>query len=183
MNDMSSSSDSLKFPVGHHICPDSFSAKDRENWMKTIHELPTKLIKITKDLTNQQLAYTYRPEGWSVQKVVHHLADSHMNSFIRFKLSLTEDTPTIKPYNEAMWAEMDDYDQVPIEFSLSILHGVHARWSSLLGSMKDEQFQRSFHHPESGNNMSLNEATSMYAWHCEHHFAHIENALSRKTTD
>jgi len=175
--------ENLRFPIGKHIIQDSYSDHSRQKWKNIIHDLPTKLINITKDLTNEQLHYTYRPEGWNIQQVVHHLADSHMNSFIRFKLSLTEDSPTIKPYNEAAWADMPDYENVPIEFSLSILNGVHHRWSYVLNNMSEADFEKSFHHPENGSNMSLNEATSMYAWHCNHHFKHIENALERKSTD
>lgn len=175
--------DQLKFPVGTHQIPIEYTENQRSEWIKTIYDLPNKLINITKELNENELLYTYRPKGWNVQKVVHHLADSHMNSFIRFKLSLTENNPTIKPYNEAMWAEMNDYSDVPIEFSLSIIHGVHARWTALLNSMEKTDFEKSFHHPESGNDMTLNEATSMYAWHCDHHYAHIKNALSRKVMD
>ncbi len=175
--------DRLKFPVGKHLLPTDFSQEERFKWIQTIDALPNRLVRITKDLTKEALQYTYRPAGWSIQQVVHHLADSHMNSFIRFKLSLTEDTPTIKPYNESKWAEMHDYKEVPIEFSLSILHGVHARWSALLKQMDEASYRCSFHHPESGNHMNLHEATSMYAWHSDHHYAHIEQALTRKSMD
>ena len=134
---------------------------------------------LVKDLSPLELDYIYRPGGWTIKQVVHHCADSHMNSLIRFKLALTEDLPTIKPYFEERWAELADYHN-PISDSLIILQGVHNRWVTLLKSLDQEQLKRDFIHPEHQKRFTLKETMALYAWHCQHHLAHIEQALEFK---
>lgn len=130
-------------------------------------------------LSDAQLDTPYRPEGWTIRQVVHHCADSHMNAIIRLKLALTEEKPVIKPYFEDRWAELVDGKSLPIEPSLKILEGVHKRWVLLLENLTASQFQRTFVHPELGTEFSLAVATANYAWHCEHHLAHITNVQTR----
>ena len=123
-------------------------------------------------LNEKQLDTPYRTGGWTLRQVVHHVADSHMNSVLRFKWALTEDNPTIKPYEEADWALLPDY-RMPVESSLKITEGVHLHWVALLDSFTEEQWNRSFVHPATGQSMQLKKALALYAWHCNHHLAHI----------
>jgi hypothetical protein len=124
------------------------------------------------ELTSPQLDTLYK--NWTIRQIAHHLADSHINAFTRFKLALTEDVPTIKPYNETLWSELADAKSGPVEPSLAILDGIHARWSGLIDQLSSADFKREFHHPELGRQVSLAEALAMYAWHCEHHLAQID---------
>lgn len=127
-------------------------------------------------LSETTLELTYRPSGWTIRQVVHHCADSHMNAFIRFKLALTEDSPTVKPYREEFWAELPDILNLPIEPSLQILEGLHQRWATLLRSFGSREWMAGYIHPEHGKHVGLDEATGEYAWHCRHHLAHIRVA-------
>jgi uncharacterized damage-inducible protein DinB len=126
-------------------------------------------------LTNAELETPYRPGGWTIRQVVHHVADSHMNSIVRFKLALTEDNPTVKPYEEDRWALLQDY-KLPIEPSLQILDGVHQRLTALFESFTDQQLERTFYHPASQDTATLKKVMALYAWHSQHHLAHIELA-------
>ena len=172
--------EALKFPIGHFAKPEFIVAKDIEYWIETIALFPSRIKKITSNLSTEELHWRYRPEGWKIKQVVHHCADSHMNSFIRFKLALTEDNPTIKPYDEAKWATLTDGDCDDISASLLILEGIHARWTILLKSFDESHLSKTFTHPESKKRYELKEAIGLYAWHCNHHFAHIEQALLYK---
>jgi hypothetical protein len=172
--------ETLKFPIGHFAKPDLITEKEIENWMETIEMFPSKLKNMVSDLSVEELNWVYRPEGWKIKQVVHHCADSHMNSFIRFKLALTEDNPIIKPYEEAIWATLVDGNCDSISASLLILEGVHDRWTMLLKSFDNLAFSRTFVHPESKIIYSLDVAMGLYAWHCNHHFAHIAQAISHK---
>lgn len=165
----------LSYPVGVFTATPAPTERNLNDWRQIIADFPTLLRAETSDLAPAALAYRYRPAGWTIQQVVHHCADSHMNAFIRFKLALTEDHPTIKPYQEAAWAAMDDY-QLPIETSLGILDGVHTRWLALLEDMSEKQYQRSFFHPEHGKPFSLVLGLDNYQWHCRHHLAHVQQA-------
>ena len=171
-------SEDLRYPIGKFEPSEEFSAERRRHSIQTIEELPVKIRRAVSDLSDAQLDTAYRPGGWTVRQVVHHVADSHVNSFCRFKLGLSEETPTIKPYDEAMWAEMTDSKNVPVESSLSIIDGVHARWTLLLKSMNDVDFARRINHPERGE-MSLNQTLALYDWHCRHHTAHIADLRIR----
>lgn len=170
----------LKYPVGQYKKPDTFTKEILSTAISVIEDFPKKIKQETENLSDEQLDTPYRPEGWTVRQVVHHCADSHMNAFIRLKLALSEDTPTIKPYTEGLWAEMDDTKHFPIYSSFQIIEGVHARWAALLKNMSDIDYNRSFIHPEKGRELSLNESTDMYAWHCNHHLAHITALKNRK---
>ena len=170
----------LKFPIGK--CPkiDDVSQNDLATWIATIEEFPLKIKSLTSTLSVEKLNWVYRPNGWSIKQVVHHCADSHMNSFIRFKLALTEDVPTIKPYEEQLWAELADGNSNDISFSIQIIEGVHGRWVLLLKSLGERELKRQFFHPANLKISSLEETVGVYAWHCNHHLAHIDQALLHK---
>jgi DinB superfamily len=170
----------LKFPIGIFTEPVSITAIDLKTWISVIENFPNRIKSLTKNLSVEELNWVYRPEGWSIKQVVHHCADSHMNSLIRFKLALTEDLPIIKPYEEAFWAILADVNSDDLKASLQIIEGVHTRWTLLLKSFTDIDFARKFIHPASGKIFRLDEALGLYAWHCNHHFAHIEQALFYK---
>lgn len=167
----------LKFPIGEFHPPSEYTEELVNNWIAVLENFPIVLSRLVGELSEEQLTWKYRPEGWNVKQVVHHCADSHMNSIIRFKLALTEENPTIKPYFEDKWAELEDTLNVDVSFSLEILKGVHFRWVSLLKSLSKAQMKRSFVHPEHGSQVTIQENIGIYAWHCQHHLAHIKNAL------
>ena len=170
----------LKFPTGKFLRPDPISKNDLETWIATIENFPSNLKILTSTLSVEELNWIYRPKGWNIKQVVHHCADSHINSFIRFKLALTEDVPTIKPYEEALWAELADGNSNDILPSLQIIEGVHTRWVLLLKSLGSTELKRQFFHPENLKIASLEETIGVYAWHCNHHLAHIKQALLHK---
>jgi hypothetical protein len=171
--------DKLKYPIGKFQQPENVEKKQIENWIKIIEEFPEKLTAEVRDLEVADLQKQYRPDGWTIMQVVNHCADSHMNSVMRFKLALTEDTPTIKPYHENLWAELSDSKGFPIESALNILEGLHERWVHLLKGLSDQDLERQFIHPESNALISIKTNIGIYAWHCEHHLAHVKNAKSR----
>lgn len=170
----------LKYPLGHYQKPGVFTKDILAEAISVIEQFPGKIKQEVKGLNDEQLDTPYRPDGWTVRQVVHHCADSHMNAFMRIKLALTEDTPTIKPYAEGLWAELTDGKNLNIQPSLSIIENVHLRWVTVLRNMKYIEFERCFIHPEKGKELSLHESTGMYAWHCNHHLAHITNLKKRK---
>lgn len=167
-----------KFPIGPFQFTGELTSNVIQSWIKDIEDLPGLLRNAVIDLGNQQLDTPYRLEGWTVRQVVHHLVDSHMNALIRFKLALTEETPVIKPYEEAKWAELADY-QLPIEVSLSLLEALHLRWVTLLKSLTTTDMEKKFIHPESGE-VPLGMNIGIYAWHGQHHLAHITSLCDRK---
>lgn len=160
----------------YHAGP--YRSRHEKNFIHVLQELPSLLQNTVKDLSTEQLQTPYREGGWTLLQVVHHLADSHMNGYIRFKLALTEDQPTIKPFNEKKWAELPDSLQMNPAISISLLEAVHSRWVYLLRSL-DEKDSCRFIHPESGNIMDLNQALALYAWHSKHHLAYITSLLER----
>jgi len=166
----------LRYPIGKFVCPAEIVSEDINNWIEIIEEFPSKLKNQVEELINTDLQRTYRPNGWTIAQVVNHCADSHMNSFIRFKLALTEDSPKIKPYFEDHWAELVDSKNYPIDDALKILEGLHAKWVYLLRSLSDKELDKEFVHPESGERISLKRNMGIYAWHCNHHLAHVMNA-------
>ena len=170
----------LRFPIGGFQKPDSISQNDLQIWIRTIENFPGKIKMLTENLSVEKLNWIYRPDGWSIKQVVHHCADSHINSFVRFKLALTEDLPVIKPYEEQLWAELADGTSDDISASLKIIEGVHARWVLLLKSFGQKEFKRQFTHPANNKTSCLDETIGVYAWHCNHHLAHIEQALFYK---
>jgi DinB superfamily len=175
---MEESLEALKYPVGSCPYPQSgITAEDRRSWIAEVAALPSKLRSAVASLTPEQLDSPYRPGGWTVRQVVHHIPDSHLNAFVRFKLALTEDVPTIKPYDEAGWATLADY-AMPVDVSLLLLETLHERWVRLLESMTAADFARKFRHPESGV-LSLEQYLATYAWHSRHHVAHITSLRKR----
>jgi len=172
--------DNLKYPAGKFNKPEKIDPAMIQVWVKEIEAFPTILRKLTHDLTTEQLNWRYRPNGWTIKQVVHHCADSHMNSVTRFKLSLTEDSPEIKPFFEDRWAELPDSLDDDISYSLTLLSGLHDRWVKLLRSLTNEDLAREFIHPEYGQRFNLAETIGNYAWHGRHHLAHIEQALKHE---
>lgn len=168
----------LRFPVGKFHYEGPPSEEQQQQFISEIAQTPGNLRAAVIGLSEPQLDTPYRPEGWSVRQVVHHLPDSHLNSYIRFKLALTEDEPTIKPYAEDRWAELPDSKATPIEVSLTLLDSLHDRWVRLLRSLTPEQWKRSFRHPDLGL-MPLEKALALYAWHGKHHVAHITELRKR----
>lgn len=170
--------DDLRYPIGRHQRPVSLSDAQRHTAIDAIAATPANLRDAIRNLDNRQLDTPYRPDGWTVRQVVHHVPDSHANAYIRFKLALTEDTPTIKPYDEAAWANLEDARSTPIETSLTLLAALHDRWVRILRSMKPADFSRQLNHPENGI-MSLDQLLAMYEWHGKHHVAHVNNLRAR----
>jgi uncharacterized damage-inducible protein DinB len=169
----------LRYPIGTFAYEGNITVEQREVWIREIEELPALLRAAVEDLSEEQLNTPYREGGWQVRQVVHHIADSHMNSLMRFKLALTEQHPTIRPYDEASWAELSDSTREPIATSLVFIAALHRKWGTLLGSMGEEQFARTFFHPGSGETVALDRCLGMYAWHGKHHLAHITTLASR----
>jgi len=169
----------LRYPVGKLELKASLDPEERVAAISQIAETPARLREAVAGLSQEQLDTPYRPGGWTVRQVVHHVPDSHMNSYIRFKLALTEDAPTIKPYDEARWAELADSRDTPVEVSLALLESLHQRWDVLLRSMQPGDFSRRLRHPEMGE-MTLDGALGMYSWHGRHHVAHITALRERE---
>jgi uncharacterized damage-inducible protein DinB len=169
--------DDLRFPIGDFDKNIELNPEKRAEFIQTIKDLPKKLAAAIEGLNEEQLAAPYRPEGWTVRQTVHHVADSHINSLCRFKLAMTEENPTIRPYYEDRWANLAD-NELPVEISLNILVGVHARLTALLESMTDEDFQRILVHPDSGE-WTIDRFLALYAWHSLHHTAHITRLRDR----
>lgn len=162
----------LRYPVGPMRLDATADPAWRAVRIAEIAETPAALRTAVSGLSEEQLATPYRPGGWTVRQVVHHLPDSHANAYVRFKLALTEDAPTIKPYLEARWAELPDTAGTPVEVSLALLEALHRRWVILLRAMTPEDFARPLHHPEKGR-LSLDQMLALYAWHGRHHVAHV----------
>jgi len=170
--------DDLRYPIGKHDVRAPVSAGDLKAAIRDIRELPDHLAAAVAGLNDKQLDTTYRQGGWTVRQVVHHLPDSHVNAYVRFKLALTEDVPVIKTYDEERWAELADARAFPIEPSLSLLRGLHARWASLLDGLGQAELQRGLMHPEAGK-FSIAQLTGLYGWHGRHHVAHITSLRTR----
>jgi hypothetical protein len=162
----------LRYPVGPCEYPTVVPPEARQRHIDDIAALPQRLFEAVAGLNDDQLDTPYRTGGWTVRQVVHHFADSHINAYVRFRLGLTEEQPTIKPYDEKRWAELADSRSAPTEISLSLLEGLHHRWVLLLSGMSDSDFARIIHHPESGI-LRLDTYLAAYGWHCRHHVAHI----------
>jgi len=170
----------LKFPIGHYRGPGKFSSENIQSLIKTIDELPQKLNALVSGMTEQQLNTPYRPNGWSVRQVVHHVADSHLNAFMRCKRILTEENPTILPYDQAAWAQLSDSVEGNIQAPLLMLDGLHQRWALLLRGLTHDEFDRMYDHPEHSGPQNLLFIIGLYAWHGDHHCGHIEQLAIRK---
>jgi DinB superfamily len=171
--------DKLRYPVGkYERLTAPLDRATREALVKTIEDTPAKMRALLTGLSEAQLDTTYRPGGWTIRQVVHHVPDSHMNAFIRIKLALTENEPAIKTYEEQLWAELPDVKRCPVETSLRLLEALHQRWVALLRGLSESDFHdKTFIHPE-WKRVTVEEAVALYAWHCRHHTAHIEQALA-----
>jgi len=176
----SPSIDQLRYPVGQYEPPLQIDAALRKQWMQTLGSLTANIRTAIEGLSEEQLDTPYRPEGWTVRQVIHHLPDSHMNSYIRFKLALTEDHPAIRPYAEDRWAELKDYQNTPVEVSLALLDSLHYRWVTTLENMKEEEWSRTLFHPESKQSFRLDVFLGNYDWHSRHHLAHITTLKERQ---
>ncbi len=167
-----------RFPIGKFSFPESVTPRERDQYIAEIAAAPAKLRAAVAGLTAQQLDTPYRDGGWTVRQVVHHVPESHMNAYIRFKLALTEDEPTIKPYEESAWAKLPDVADTPIETSLALLDALHDRWVRVLRGIDEAAWQRTFRHPEIGI-VRLDRNAALYAWHGKHHTAHITSLRER----
>ena len=164
----------LKYPIGKYVAPEVITPVHINQWIKEIISYPQRLKQVLANISSEQLAQPYRPDGWTGLQVIHHLADSHMNAYIRFHLTLTEETPTIKPYMEERWAQLDYIKNTPIVLSLELLKNLHARWAILLNSLTEEDFKREYHHPQYNYTVPLDKVLGLYAWHGNHHLHHIK---------
>ena len=169
----------LRYPVGTLAYDNDVTSGKRTAWIRQIAEAPAALRSAIKGLTAEQLDTPYRPGGWTVRQLVHHVADSHVNAYIRFKWTLSEENPTIKPYNQQIWATLADTRLTPVEVSLDLLDAVHTRWGVLLDTLKEEDWARPLVHPENGP-MTLDQLLQMYAWHGRHHVAHLTELRKRE---
>jgi hypothetical protein len=173
-------SEDPRYPVGKFEYRSPSTDAQRSAFIQTIADTPGRLRDALRGLTASQLDTPYRDGGWTVRQVAHHLPDSHMNGFTRFKLALTEDGPTIKPYDETRWAELGDVRGTPVETSVNLLDALHQRWVVLLRSMGGGDWERTYMHPEHGRTFTLDNALGLYDWHCRHHVAHITTLRQRK---
>ena len=164
--------ETLQYPIGRFSMPASVSSAQIKEAIQKITFLPTRFVEVVRHMSKEQLDTPYRPEGWTIRQVVHHVPDSHMNAYVRFKLALTEDGPVIKPYEEAAWANLPDSSMGP-EVSLMLLGAIHTRWVVIMEAMTDADWQRTFIHPQYNRTQTLAQSVMLYAWHGEHHLAHI----------
>ncbi|MCK7592005.1 putative metal-dependent hydrolase [Subsaxibacter sp. CAU 1640] len=169
--------ETLKYPIGKFHFQEAIDESKIKEWISDIEQMPKAIEDLVRNLSVEELNLPYRPDGWKIKQVVHHLADSHMNAFIRFKLTLTEDSPIIKPYQEAKWAELEDGTSNEVSDSLQLLKALHSKWATLLKTMNEDDFKRVYVHPEHNKRFQLTEALAMYSWHCNHHLEHIKQAL------
>lgn len=170
----------LKYPIGKPQIPDTITSKHISDWIIILESFPERLKSLVENLSEDQLDTPYRSGGWAIRQVIHHVADSHHNSYTRFKWALTEDKPTIKAYYEDRWAELFDSKSAPIQLSLNSLTALHAKWVYFLKGLQDVDLEQIFIHPEGNEEVSLKENIGIYAWHCNHHYEHINQLIIRK---
>ncbi len=164
----------LRYPTGKFRCPENITSAHIEKWISDIEQLPLKISNLVSGFTDTQLETPYRPGGWTARQVIHHIHDSHHNGYIRFKWAMTEDRPIIKAYDEKLWAELFDTKSAPINLSLDILKALHAKWVYFLKGLSPQDLAKEFIHPEGNVAISLGEDIGIYAWHGNHHLAHLE---------
>ncbi len=163
-----------QYPIGVFECPDSITPDHLKKWISDIEKLPQVLSDLVAGFSEQQLETTYREGGWTARQVIHHIHDSHHHGYIRFKWALTEDRPIIKVYHEHLWAELFDTRTAPIQLSLDVIKALHAKWAFFLKGLSFEELQKEFIHPEGNVTISLAEDIGIYAWHGNHHLAHLQ---------
>jgi len=173
----------LKFPIGQFDCPTTITKAHIESWISILEHFPNRLENLVLDLSNEQLDTVYRDQGWTIRQVLHHLSDSHHHSYIRFKWALTENNPVIKAYNEQAWAELIDAKTAPIQMALDHLKSTHYKLVYLLKRLTMDDLNKSFIHPDGNTEVLLKNNIGNYAWHSNHHYAHIENVLKRQGWD
>lgn len=174
---MSKTLEELQYPIGPFQYQEGYDDTTRRQYLESIRTLPARLQELTTALSDEQLNKPYRPGGWTIRQLIHHIADSHMNSYIRFKLGLTEDNPTITGYDQDAWAELRDTALTPVSVSVQLLEAIHTRWVNLLEGFSAADWQRTVVHPEKGRAVTLNEFLALYAWHCEHHLMQIKSVF------
>ncbi len=174
----------LRYPIGKALeqpfSKDCYNENVKAEYLSAIQQCPALLKNSISNLDEMQLNVPYRNGGWTPKQVIHHVADSHLNGYIGFKLVLTEDNPAIKTYKEAAWAELSDSKNLPVNISLTLLHALHLRWHDLMKNMRDEDWQKTLYHPEYKREMTLWDLIETYAWHGKHHVAHITSLRKRK---
>jgi hypothetical protein len=171
----------LRYPIGQAVLPDAaLDYGSRTAYIAHLATLPDQVRAAVAGLSPTQLDTPYRPQGWTVRQLIHHLPDSHLNSYTRFRLALTEDNPTIRPYDEAAWAELPDVAATPPAVSLALLEALHIRWVRLLRNLTEAQWQRTFYHPQTGRTFTLDQALALYSWHGRHHLAHLTELRRRE---
>jgi uncharacterized damage-inducible protein DinB len=164
----------LRYPIGRPQLPTApLTPAERTVYIQQIADLPAQMAAMANTLGAEQLRLPYRPGGWTGQQVIHHVADSHINAYCRFRLALTEENPTIRPYDEATWAELPDVATTPVAVSLALLDSLHSRWVALLHQLSEAQWQRTFFHPETKRESTLDQTLVLYAWHGQHHLGHL----------
>ncbi len=170
----------LKYPIGKFEYGKSYTMQDNLKHIEEIERFPEELLSLVSKMDASLIEKSYRPGGWTGRQIINHLADSHLNAYVRTKLTLTEDTPTIKPYNQDAWANMEDGKDGSFVNSLKVIDAIHARWVYLLVTLKDRDFQRKYIHPEYKREFQLDELLALYAWHCKQHYAHLKIILDNK---
>ena len=181
MTTTSSADEQLRYPVGRVALPDgALTAIERAELVQQLAALPAQLTAAARAVGGERLQLPYRPGGWTGRQVIHHVADSHLNAYSRYRLALTEDNPTICPYDEHAWAKLPDVAATPITVSLTLLEALHIRWVSLLQHLNDGQWQRTFYHPGMQRTFTLDQALALYAWHGRHHLAHLNLLLPQE---
>ncbi|MDQ3017852.1 MAG: putative metal-dependent hydrolase [Bacteroidota bacterium] len=170
---METNLEALQYPVGKHTWPQNVTDQEVQHAIKSIAAFPDKIQHATERLDKEQLDTPYRPGGWTVRQVVHHVADSHLNAYMRFKLALTEEDPVIKPYDQTRWAQLSDSTLLPPAISYPIIRGIHTRWGIIMENIQPEVWDRVFIHPEHNWRISLRQAAMLYEWHGNHHLAHV----------
>lgn len=166
-------------PIGKYHAPDVYMPEMQNDWISAIEALPSWLDPCIENLDKEQLEMPYRPGGWSSRQIIHHLADSHMNGYIRLKLALTEDNPVIKPYDQDRWAILPDVEIEPLNISITLLHALHRRWGTLLRNLREEDWERTYFHPEYEQTVAIWEMADNYAWHGRHHMEQIRGLRNR----
>jgi len=169
----------LKYPIGQFQAQEHYTPAEIKSNIQIISALPSKFINLLGGWDDHKYDTPYRPDGWTVRQLIHHVADSHMNAYVRFRLALTEDNPTIKPYEEQLWAELPDAKTAQVELSLQLIRYIHLRWVLLLNSLDDKDLARTYIHPASGKTVRLDTVIANYAWHSEHHYQHAFTLAAR----